>query len=50
MRFFWSLSPNNSIDVKKAFIEIKQVIPEFKFSYDEFYKYYYENLVKNIKP
>ena len=50
MSFFWSLSPNNSIDVKKAHIEIKRIIPDFKFNYEEFYKYYYENLVKNIKP
>jgi|TARA_B110000263_G_C14918436_1_gene333639 FMN phosphatase YigB (HAD superfamily) len=50
MSFFWSLSPNNSLDVKKAYIEIKKIIPNFKFNYEEFYEYYYENLIKNIKP
>ena len=50
MRFFWSLSPNNTFDVKKGLIEIKKIFPEFNFEYDEFYQYYYENLVKVIKP
>jgi putative hydrolase of the HAD superfamily len=50
MCFFWSLSPNNHFDLKKGLIKIKNLFPEFTLSYEEFYEYYYENLVKIIKP
>ena len=45
LSFFWTLSPNNSIDIKNAFSEIKLKFPTFKLDFETFYRFYYDNMI-----
>ena len=50
LSFFWTLSPNNSIDIKYAFSEIKLKFPTFKLDFENFYRFYYDNMINLVKP
>ena len=50
LSFFWTLSPNNSIDIKNAFSEIKLKFPTFKLDFETFYRFYYDNMINLVKP
>ena len=50
LNFFSTLSPNNHIDIKKAFTKIKFKFKDFDKNYNSFYEFYYENIVDLIEP
>ncbi len=50
LEFFWSLSPWSASDPRDAFLAIREHWPGITGSADEYEIYYYERLIKGMRP
>jgi len=48
--YFWSLSPNNHFNIRKALERIKKDFKNFNLNYEEFYEFYYKNMAELVTP